>query len=74
MGRNFSIQLNSKINLDKIIVNNDHQGILIEGDLGDFLSYSIHEDKLLEVICTDGVLRLELSESMLAPFLPHPSV
>ena len=52
----------------------DNGGLLIEGTLGDFLSYSILEDKLLEVKCTDGILRLELNESMLNPFLPHLSV
>ncbi len=60
--------------VNKIILNNDKGGLLIEGNLGDFVSYSILEDKLLEVKCTDGILRLELNESMLAPFLPQMSV
>ena len=74
MGQHFSIETYSKKMVNKIILNDNKGGLLIEGDLGDFLSYSIIEDKLLEVICTDGTLRLELNESMLTPFLPHLSV
>ena len=74
MGQHFSIETNSKKRVNKIILNDNKGGLLIEGDLGDFLSYAILEDKLLEVNCTDGVLRLELNESMLAPFIPHLSV
>lgn len=65
MGRNFSIQMNSKKNLDKIIVNNDQQGILIEGDLGEFIDLSLLEDKLLEVQFSHGVLRFEINKSEL---------
>jgi hypothetical protein len=53
--------MNSKKNLDKIIVNNDQKGILIEGDLGDFVELSLLEDKLLEVQFSNGVLRLEIN-------------
>jgi len=74
MGQHFSIETNSKKRVNKIILNDNKGGLLIEGDLGDFLSYTIIEDKLLEVICTDGTLRLELNESMLTSFLPHLSV
>jgi hypothetical protein len=74
MGQNFSIEINSKKNINKIILNDDKGDFLIEGTLGDFLNYTILEDKLLEVKCTDGILRLELNDSMLTPFLPHPSV
>ena len=62
MGRYFSIQMDSKKNLDKIIVNNDQQGILIEGDLGDLIDLSLLEDKLLEVQFSHGILRLEINQ------------
>ena len=62
MGRYFSIQMNSKKNLDKIIVDNDKQGILIEGDLGDLIDLSLLEDKLLEVQFSHGILRLEINQ------------
>ena len=74
MGLHFSIETNSKKMVNKIILNDNNGGLLIEGTLGDFLGHSILEDKLLEVICTEGTLRLELNESMLAIFLPQPSV
>ncbi len=74
MGQYFSIETNSKKMVNKIILNDDKGGLLIEGNLGDFLGYTILEDKLLEVLCTDGILRLELNEPMLAIFHPIPSV
>jgi hypothetical protein len=61
MGRNFSIQMNSKIYLDKIILNDDNQGILIEGNLGDLIELSLLEDKLLEIQFSNGILRLEIN-------------
>ena len=74
MGQYFSIEINSKKMVTKIILNDDKGGVLIEGTLGDFLNYTILEDKLLEVNCTNGILRLELNGSMLTPFLTHSSV
>ena len=62
MGRYFSIQMKSKTSLDKIIVNDSQQGILIEGDLGDLTELSILEDKLLEIQFSNGVLRLEINQ------------
>ncbi len=65
MGRYFSIQMNSKQNLDKIIVDDDKKGILIEGDFGDLIDLSLLEDKLLEIQFSNGVLRLEVNNSEL---------
>jgi len=65
MGKYFSIQLKSKQNLDKIIVNDDQQGILIEGDFGNLLDLFLLEDKLLEIQFSNGVLRLEINKSEL---------
>lgn len=65
MGRYFSIQMNSKQNLDKIIVNDGQKGILIEGDFGDLIDLSLLEDKLLEIHFSNGVLRLEVNNSEL---------
>ena len=61
MGRYFSIQMNSKVNLDKVMINDNKEGILIEGDLGDFQEISLIEEKLLELQFTTGVLRLEIT-------------
>ena len=65
MGRYFSIQMNSKQNLDKIIVDDGQKGILIEGDFGDLIDLSLLEDKLLEIQFSNGVLRLEVNNSEL---------
>ena len=65
MGKYFSIQLKSKQNLDKIIVNDDQQGILIEGNFGNLLDLFLLEDKLLEIQFSNGVLRLEINKSEL---------
>jgi len=65
MGRYFSIQMNSKQNLDKIIVDDGQKGILVEGDFGDLIDLSLLEDKLLEIQFSNGVLRLEVNNSEL---------
>jgi len=54
--------MKSKTSLDKIIINDSQQGILIEGDLGDLSELSILEEKLLEIQFSNGVLRLEISQ------------
>jgi len=61
MGRYFSIQMNSKVNLDKVMINDNKEGILIEGDLGEFQEISLIEAKLLELQFSTGVLRLEIT-------------
>jgi len=61
MGRYFSIQMNSKVNLDKVMINDNKEGILIEGYLGEFQEISLIEEKLLELEFTTGVLRLEIT-------------
>ena len=57
--------MNSKQNLDKIIVDDGQKGILIEGDFGDLIDLSLLEDKLLEIQFSNGVLRLEVNNSEL---------
>ena len=65
MGRYFSIQMNSKQNLDKIRVDDGQKGILVEGDFGDLIDLFLLEDKLLEIQFSNGVLRLEVNNSEL---------
>ena len=74
MGQNFSIEINSKMNIDKIILNDSNEGILFEGDLGVFRTLSLIEDTLLELQFSNGTLRLEIDESMLDPILTCLSV
>lgn len=53
--------MNSKANLDKVMINDDKHGILVEGDLGDLSEISLIEEKLLEIKFTKGVFRLEIT-------------
>lgn len=62
MGRYFSIQMNSKSHLDKVMINDDQNGILVEGDLGDLMEVMLLEEKLLEVQFTNGILRVEMRQ------------
>lgn len=70
MGQYFSLKLESKKQVNKLVLNDSREGILIEGSLGEFENCSIIEDKLLEISCKDGILLLELSKSMLTQLRP----
>jgi hypothetical protein len=61
LGRSFSLEIKSRDYLDKISILDGRNGVLIEGDIGDLIKLSLHEDKLLEIQGTNGVLRIELS-------------
>lgn len=65
MGRSFSVEIKSKIYLDKISIQDDDQGVLIEGDYGELCYLSLHEDKLLEIQGSNGVFRIEVLRSEL---------
>lgn len=64
MGSHFSIELRANNKVDKMILKDNKEGFLFEGDLGDFLSVSLLEETLLEMLFIDGALRLEIDESM----------
>lgn len=53
--------MNSKTDLDKVMINDDTHGILVEGDLGDLSEISLIEEKLLEIKFTKGVFRLDIN-------------
>ena len=65
MGRSFSVEIKSKNYLDKISIQNDDQGVLIEGEYGELCYLSLHEDKLLEIQGSNGVFRIEILRSEL---------
>lgn len=69
MGRSFSVEINSKEYLDKISIQDDDQGVLIEGEYGELCYLSIHEDSLLEIQGSKGVFRIEITRSELASLL-----
>jgi hypothetical protein len=66
LGKYFSLEMKSKDYLDKISILDSRYGVLIEGDIGDLINLSLHEDKLLEIQGTNGVLRVELTRTNLS--------
>jgi hypothetical protein len=60
--RFFSIELNSKNQIKTISMTKDGQkeAALIEGSIGTFVEVSFNEGVILEVIGTNGTLRLDL--------------
>ena len=59
----FSIELNSREQLSGIALPyNGHQRVLIEGSLGTLQRISLVESLMLEVECSGGVLRVDLTE------------
>jgi hypothetical protein len=72
MKRVISIEMKSKKYMTQISVSNKSPHyVLFEGDLGELEELSMIEDAMLEVKCTNGVLRLDLSKNevrkMLSP-------
>lgn len=63
MGRSFSVEIKSKKHLDRISILDDDQGVLIEGEFGELCYLSFHEDRLLEVQGSRGVIRIEITRS-----------
>jgi len=61
--------MKSKDYLDKFSISDGQNGVLIEGDIGDLIQLSLHEDKLLEIQGTNGVLRVELTRTNLSKVL-----
>ena len=69
MTRSFSIEIKSKNHLDKISINDDNLGVLIEGEYGEFCNLFLHEDKLLEIIGSNGIFRIEVTREELSKIL-----
>jgi hypothetical protein len=66
MPQNFSIETKSRKHIKSVILkNSDYEPVLIEGDLGDIDSLSLIEGRALEVVGSNGVLRIELDEKQL---------
>ena len=69
MGRYFSLELSSKEYLDKINIQEGHDGVLFEGNLGELLKILLLEDSLLELQGSHGVLRFELKRDEIISLL-----
>ena len=62
--RFFSVELKSKANLKNVtLANSSHENVLVEGSIGDLLSAEFAEDLILQIIGTNGVLRINLAEN-----------
>jgi hypothetical protein len=57
--------LDSKNHIHKINVQEGIDGVIIEGNLGDLEKIILLEDSLLELSCTNGVLRFDVQRSEL---------
>ena len=62
----FSVELNSKEHLRRFtILSGAGNSILVEGSLGEFQQITFVEGLMLEVKCSNGVLRIEMKEDEL---------
>jgi len=61
-GHSFSIEMPSRKGISNLSINGGSTGALIEGDLGDNISFEIIEGILLQISGENGVLRLDLKE------------
>ena len=61
MGRFFSLELKSKVYLEKINIQEGQDGVLFEGSLGELEELLLLEDSLLELKGSYGVLRFEIT-------------
>jgi hypothetical protein len=64
--RMFSIELRSKQDVKNISLDNDEK-VLIEGSIGSFVRARFLEDLVLEVIGSNGELRVDLTVNDLHP-------
>jgi hypothetical protein len=61
-GHSFSIEMPSRNNINNLSITGGSTGALIEGDLGDNISFEIIEGILLQISGENGVFRLDLRE------------
>jgi hypothetical protein len=61
--RFFSVELKSKINLKNVtLCNGSHENVLVEGSIGHLKSAEFAEGIILQVIGTEGILRVNLKD------------
>jgi hypothetical protein len=61
--RGFCVELKSKRDLKNVtLTNGSNEGVLVEGTLGELLQATFKEGVILEVVGTNGVLRVDLEE------------
>lgn len=60
--------------MDRINVQEGRGGVLLEGNLGELLKAVLIEDTLLELQCTNGVLRFDATRNKLTEALKKEEV
>jgi hypothetical protein len=61
-GHSFSIEMPSRNSINNLSINGGSTGAIIEGDLGDNISFEIIEGIMLQISGENGVFRLDLRE------------
>lgn len=70
----FSIDLKSKKHVKNISISDEaYDRVLFEGDLGEPVSISLIDGKLLEFEGTNGISRMTMSEDLLQSVLSKPN-
>ncbi len=71
--RYFSVELKSKSNLKNISISssNQNENVLIEGTIGELTQASFDEGVILQVVGTQGTLRLDLTQKELRTAVPQ---
>ncbi len=68
--RTFSVEMTSKAYIKNLLISNEsHSRVLVEGNLGKLQEVLLVEGDVLEIIGTNGVLRIDLTESELEEVL-----
>jgi hypothetical protein len=64
--RGFSIELNSKEHVKRFtFLNESENRVLVEGFLGELQQITLVEELMLEINCSKGVLRIDVTEDEL---------
>ena len=69
----FSIDIVSKEHVKNISISNEaHDRVFFEGSLGQLVSLSLIQGCMLELQCTNGILRMSIDEDLLQKVLSNP--
>jgi hypothetical protein len=69
MKRSFSINVKSRKNLRTLTISDSHNGVIVEGDLGELKSILLLEGLMLEIKGVNGTLRFDITKSELKQVL-----
>ena len=74
MGRGFTAEISSKRYVKNVSISNEaHDRVLFEGFYGELKELNLVEDNVLEVIGTQGTLRIEITRHDLEGLLDRKS-